>query len=89
MKPEGRRLLGWKETNMATNQDTVLAVEGINCGCCAGRIERALDSLGGTSKVSVDLGQSTVTVKHDVNRTSTAALISALRDAGYESKVVR
>ena len=74
---------------MATNQDTVLAVEGISCGCCAGRIERALGSLEGISKVSVDLAKSSVTVKHDANRTSTAVLISALRDAGYESKVTR
>ena len=58
-----------------------LTIEGMSCGHCSARVEKALNGLDGVSAV-VDLDAKTATVKlaHDV---ADAELKKAVEDAGY------
>jgi Cu+-exporting ATPase len=61
-----------------------LAIEGMTCASCSGRVERALRKLPGVSEASVNLASETarVTAK-GINRD---ALIAAVEKAGYTAR---
>jgi len=69
-----------------TQQETVLSVEGMSCPSCIRHVEGALRELDGVRKVQVRLREGKVAVEHEAGQPSAAAMIEALRDAGYESK---
>lgn len=62
-----------------------LAIEGMTCASCVGRVERALKAVDGVSEASVNLATERATIRGtaDVQR-----LIQAVADAGYESRPV-
>ena len=58
-------------------------IEGMSCGHCVGRVERALKDVEGVSQVTVDLAgkSATVELSSDVEN---AKLKEAVEDAGYD-----
>jgi copper chaperone len=64
-----------------------LKVEGMSCQHCVMRVQKALQEVPGVLAVRVDLnkGEANVTIKEGV---FTQALIAAIKNAGYESKVL-
>lgn len=61
-----------------------LAVTGMTCAACVGRVERALQDVGGVDRASVNLttGKARVWADDDVE---TTALVAAVRNSGYEA----
>ena len=62
---------------------TTLAVEGMTCASCVGRVERALSALPGVTGVSVNLATERATV---MGRADLADLIAAIDRAGYDAR---
>jgi copper chaperone CopZ len=59
-------------------------VQGMSCSACAGHVTKALQSVPGVTKASVDLQSHTAVVDFDENLTSFVALADAVRDEGYD-----
>ena len=62
---------------------TVLQVEGMMCGHCKAHVEKALLAVPGVESAEADLDKKTATVTGSADR---AALIAAVKEAGYEAK---
>ena len=60
-----------------------LAVEGMTCASCVGRVERAVAGLEGVESVAVNLMTESATVTG--NGIEAARIAEAIRDAGYEA----
>lgn len=63
------------------NKTTLLTIEGMSCGHCSARVEKALNALEGVS-ATVDLAAKTASVTHP-DEVSLDALKAAVTDAGY------
>lgn len=60
----------------------ILKIEGMSCGHCTGRVEKALNALDGAkAEVSLDEKSATVTLSKEI---SDETLIKTVTDAGYE-----
>ncbi|SFS21571.1 heavy metal translocating P-type ATPase [Yoonia litorea] len=70
----------------ATLDQVVLDVEGLNCGSCVGRVERALEGAEGVSEVAVSLASETATVKYVNGATTPQILAGVSTQAGYKAK---
>ncbi|TGD98238.1 heavy metal translocating P-type ATPase [Methylobacterium nonmethylotrophicum] len=66
-----------------------LAVEGMTCASCTGRVERALRAVPGVREASANLATGRVTVRHPDGLVSVGALAEAVREAGYEPRPVQ
>ncbi|MFN3430746.1 MAG: heavy metal translocating P-type ATPase [Candidatus Sericytochromatia bacterium] len=62
-----------------------LAIGGMTCASCAGRVERALAKAPGVETASVNLAAERATVAFDPQQTDVARLVSAVERAGYEA----
>ena len=62
-----------------------LAVEGMSCASCVGRVERALNAVPGVSEASVNLATERATVKGAV---AAEGLIAAVEKVGYEARLI-
>ena len=67
---------------------TTLAIGGMTCGTCERHVLRALDGLTGVIHVAVDLQNAQTTVEHLPALVDAMSLVAAVRDAGYEARVV-
>ncbi|MGH8600607.1 MAG: copper ion binding protein, partial [Burkholderiales bacterium] len=65
-------------------QTTELALEGMTCAACAGRIEKALNRLPGVN-ATVNFATETAHVRFAPGTADAAALIAAVRRAGYDA----
>lgn len=65
------------------NMKTVLKVEGMSCGHCSARVQKALVAVAGVTNAEVDLASGTATVEGDFD---VAAAVAAVENAGYECK---
>ncbi|MET7242134.1 heavy metal translocating P-type ATPase [Methylobacterium sp. EM32] len=65
-----------------------LAVEGMTCASCTGRVERVLKAVPGVREASANLATGRVTVRHPAGLVPPDALEAAIRDAGYEPRPV-
>ncbi len=63
-----------------------LAVEGMNCASCVGRIEKALGAVPGVLEAQVNLATEKANVRYLAGAVDVAALEKAVRDAGYEAR---
>jgi Cu+-exporting ATPase len=73
---------------MTDSQTISLAVEGMSCASCVGRVDRALTKLDGVGKVSVNL--STETAQFSVDTADTLNTIAnALTELGYPPRRAR
>lgn len=65
-----------------------VAIDGMSCGHCVTSVQRALNGLPEVDSAVVAVGGATVTLSRDAAPASAAtAVISALRNAGYDSTV--
>ncbi len=62
-----------------------LAVEGMTCASCVGRVERALLAVSGVSQASVNLATERATVRGVADA---ATLVAAIDKAGYDARVI-
>src|SRR6267378_2136415 len=71
---------------MSERQETeaVAPVRGMHCAACVGKVERALASVPGVDRASVNLATEQATVSFDPALTSVDALRAAVAAAGYE-----
>ncbi|MDE5592605.1 MAG: cadmium-translocating P-type ATPase [Clostridiales bacterium] len=65
------------------NMKTVLKVQGMSCGHCSARVQKALVAVAGVTNAEVDLASGTATVEGDFD---VAAAVAAVENAGYECK---
>ncbi|MCU0676089.1 MAG: heavy metal translocating P-type ATPase [Myxococcota bacterium] len=63
--------------------EVVLAVRGMTCASCVGRVEKALRAVPGVQEATVNLASERATVRAE--GVSIAALVHAVEDAGYEA----
>jgi len=67
--------------------DTVeLAIDGMSCASCVGRVERVLKARPGVQEASVNLATKRATVKILDGAVDVADLEAAVNDAGYEAR---
>lgn len=59
-------------------------VEGMSCGHCKARVEKALNALGGVVSVTVDLDNKEVVVNSSLD-IGEQTIINAIEDAGYKA----
>ena len=64
---------------------TVVAVEGMSCASCVGRVERALAALPGVLSASVNLATGRAELRHPAGAVSLSDIEAAVRAAGYEA----
>lgn len=70
-----------------TKSDSVtLSISGMTCAACSSRVERGLTQAAGVLAASVNLATEKATVEFDPGSTSIAALISRVRELGYEAR---
>ena len=62
-----------------------LAVEGMTCASCVGRVERALKAVPGVNEAVVNLATERASIR---GVASTEALIAAIAKAGYEASLI-
>jgi len=62
-----------------------LRLAGLTCGACAGAIEAALAGVPGVSWVRVNAATQLARIGCDLTQTSDAALVQAVRQAGYDA----
>lgn len=68
---------------MAGKIKKIMKIEGMTCGHCQARVEKALNSLDGIS-ARVDLKKKQALVELESNDVSDKALMDTVREAGYE-----
>ena len=61
-----------------------IPVEGMNCAACVARVEKAIAAVEGVSDSVVNLAIERATVTYNPHRTSTGAVVAAIREAGYK-----
>jgi heavy metal translocating P-type ATPase len=64
-----------------------VGVRGMTCASCSARVERTLSRLDGVQEANVNLATEQATVRFDPARLGQAAVLGAIRDAGYEPVV--
>ena len=62
-----------------------LAIEGMTCASCVGRVERALKAVPGVTEANVNLATERATVKGTADA---GTLIAAIGDVGYEAREI-
>ncbi len=66
---------------------TTLQITGMRCGSCAHHVDQALRAVAGVSSVTVDRATQLARVHHH-DQTTSAALIAATVEAGYDAVVI-
>ncbi|MDF0752726.1 heavy metal translocating P-type ATPase [Marinobacter sp. 71-i] len=66
-------------------ETTELAIEGMTCASCVGRVEKALAKIPGVLEATVNLATERARVRHFAGVVSTADLEVAVEQAGYKS----
>ena len=67
-------------------ETTELAIEGMTCASCVGRVEKALAKIPGVLEATVNLATERAQVRHFAGVVSTADLEAAVEQAGYKSR---
>ncbi len=70
-----------------SRQTVILNVQNMTCSMCKFTIKKALSSVAGTEKVSVNFEDKTATVTFNPQKTNNNALIKAITNAGYPATV--
>jgi len=69
--------------------EILLAIDGMTCGACVGRVDKALRSVAGVSDAAVNLTTNTARVSLGSGEPDANQLISAVRSAGYDATLLR
>ncbi|SOC04167.1 Cu+-exporting ATPase [Rhodobacter sp. JA431] len=68
--------------------ETKLAVEGMSCASCAGRVERALAETPGVLSAAVNLATQTATVTYAQGAIAPSELAQVVTEAGYPARTI-
>lgn len=74
-----------KKEREEKNMTKVITIEGMMCGHCTGRVQKALEAVEGVSAVTMSLETKTATVELSAE-VSDETLTAAVTEAGYEVK---
>ncbi len=72
-----------EERSLTKTMTKVITIEGMMCGHCTGRVQKALEGIAGVSQVTMSLEDKTATVELAEDVTEDI-LIAAVTDAGYD-----
>ena len=72
-------------TNSVQPNTTQLALSGVTCAACVGRIEKALQQVDGVQLAQVNFASRSA----DVSGGSASDLIKAVQDAGYDAQLIK
>jgi len=75
----------WREPRSAKAQRVRLAIEGMHCAACVGRVEAALAGVAGVQSANVNLVMNEATVRFDPARASLQQLQAAVAAGGYQA----
>ncbi len=78
---------GMSYTAYADIVTTTLQVENMTCASCPVIVKKALNSVAGVGKVTVDLDTAEAVVTFDDSETDIDEIIAATGNAGFPSKV--
>lgn len=70
-----------------STREILLPVRGMHCASCVRTVERALKKTPGVAQVSVNFAAEKAAVAYDPERVQPAALVDAVRAAGYDAAV--
>jgi len=72
-----------------TDSDSAISlnIEGMHCGMCVSRIEKALKEIDGVSEATVSLEENRADVKYDSEMVKSEDMISAVEEAGYSASI--
>lgn len=68
-----------------TESKVTLKVEGMTCGHCVGRVQKALDAAPGVIEAKVDLDSGTAQIRFGAG-TAAASLAEIVTEAGYPAQ---
>lgn len=71
---------------MPRTETITLEIQDMSCGHCVAAVSNALQAQPGVAVEQVDLGRATV--RADLDVTTAEAIARAVKDAGYETRVV-
>lgn len=77
-----------REEREEKNMTKVMTIEGMMCGHCTGRVQKALEAVEGVSGVTMSLEDKTATVELSAE-VSDEALTAAVTGAGYEVRGIQ
>jgi len=63
---------------------TTITVEGMSCGHCEARVEKAAKSLAGITSAKADHLQNSLTVEYDPDQVTVDRLVAAVKATGYK-----
>jgi Cu+-exporting ATPase len=69
----------------STENKVILKVEGMTCGHCVGRVQKALDATPGVVEAKVDLASATADIRFGAPANA-AKLAEIVTEAGYPAK---
>ena len=72
----------------AATQTLTLAITGMSCASCVGRLDKALQAVPGVVEAQVNLADETAHLRYVAGITSPAELMAASADAGYPGTVL-
>jgi Cu+-exporting ATPase len=75
--------------NNQVNQQLMLAIDGMTCASCAGRVEKALAKVPGVMSAEVNLALETAQVSVAAGKFNTQQLIDAVVAKGYGAKLIQ
>ena len=61
-----------------SQSQTVLKIEGMSCGMCKGKVEKALKDLSGVTGVTVDLGNKEAVITGSADRAEYVKTVEGL-----------
>ncbi len=67
-----------------TKDRVTFGIRGMTCAACANRIEKGLAKMPGVSQATVNLALERATVEFDPSTSDVSALVSKVRDLGYD-----
>lgn len=67
-------------------QKMTFAVDGLSCGACSDKVDKALSKVRGVSESHVCSESKTATVVFNPNRVSSEKLMAVIKSAGFEAK---
>jgi copper chaperone CopZ len=79
-------LEGTNEMIASVKHTVILKVEGMTCGHCVARVQKALDAAPGVDTARVDLQSGTTEVRFGAE-TDPATLIGVIEASGYTARV--
>ena len=65
-----------------------LAIEGMHCASCVGRVEHALRQVEGVNEARVSLATNDASVDYDPRQTAPTKLLSAVEQSGYKATLL-